>query len=308
MKIKNAFIKNNYKFLQIEDEQNKREFTVVSDSDNYYFYPSMTPVDFLIPDTKTVLWEDISNASDNLILNNFKKTPQDTIVDMDNVMVVSATAKDSHEQTLMYESSIALYPHKTRKNGIIYDIDFKMFLSNSTGLSTLYNSFLIEENRDKIIVFVHDDVLIEDLFFLSKLKDAHNHYDVVGIAGCVSPVIKSPAYWHLMAPRQNLRGYCAHMIKNSEQINMTSFGNSFTSVDLIDGVFMSVKVSSLLDSKVKFDEDFDFHFYDLAFSRRVVKSGLKLGVYPFNIRHASGGGGNQRWKDLEPLFINKYSS
>jgi GT2 family glycosyltransferase len=210
------------------------------------------------------------------------------------LLIVSASAKSTKEETKLVKSIDYLQGVK-----IIQE------LNNSTGLSELYNRYITEEYRDYIIIFTHDDVIIEDLMLAAKLIKAHEHFDVVGVAGSTNTTIKSPAYWHLMADRKDLRGFCAHNLPSG--YFMTTFGVSATPVDLIDGVFMSVKVSKLLDANVTFDEEFDFHFYDLAFSKRVTNAGLRLGVWPIFITHFSPGGGNQRWKDLEPRFIQKYS-
>ena len=41
---------------------------------------------------------------------------------------------------------------------------------NKQGLTKVYNSFINEENRGKKLIFVHDDVIIEDLFFEEKIS------------------------------------------------------------------------------------------------------------------------------------------
>lgn len=188
-----------------------------------------------------------------------------------------------------------------------------IIFNNKQGLSDIYNHFLIEENRDKHIIFVHDDVLLEDAFMFEKLEDAHKTYDIVGLAGNKNCVVKSPALWHLMSYTEgnrwnnqgDLRGFVSHIFPDGKS-NMSYFGNSPDSVKLLDGLFLSVSVSSTLDRGVKFDEDFDFHFYDLAFSIRAINAGLKLGVCPIFVRHYGLGHTDKNWKDLEPLFITKY--
>lgn len=177
--------------------------------------------------------------------------------------------------------------------------------NNKKGLSEVYNSYICEENRGKYVVFVHDDVYLDDGFVEEKLQEAHKKFDIVGIAGCISPKIQSPALWHLMADRKDLRGFCSHVFPDGTT-NMASFGNSKEEVDMIDGVFMSVDVSALLDADCKFDPEFDFHFYDLAFCCRAKRCGLTLGVWPIFIRHLGLGQPDERWKELEPRFIEKY--
>lgn len=258
--------------------------------------------------TKTKLWEDIEILA--LKERIFGHIPLSyRVVEGKPVVIVSASAKNTVGDTKLYKSLEKLRSIKFYHNYALYDLEYHQIMNNSTGLSELYNKFLTDEYKNHIIIYVHDDVYIEDLFLFEKLYEGHKEFDVIGVAGSTNTTIKSPAYWHLMTDRQNLRGFCAHQLNYSNQdiSNMTVFGNSKLPVDLIDGVFMSVNVEKVLESNVKFDEDFDFHFYDLAFSKRVTNAGLRLGVWPIFITHFSAGGGNQRWKDLEPLFIQKYS-
>lgn len=258
--------------------------------------------------TKTKLWEvvDLVPIKDRL-LENAPRMCQ--VVEGKPIVIVSASAKSSVNDTKLHKSLERLKHIKFYHNYALYDLEYHQIMNNSTGLSELYNRFLTDEYKNHIVIYVHDDVYLEDLFLFEKLYEGHKEFDVIGVAGSTKTTIKSPAYWHLMTERQNLRGFCAHQLNYSNQdiSNMTVFGNSKLPVDLIDGVFMSVNVEKVLESNVTFDEDFDFHFYDLAFSKRVTNAGLRLGVWPIFITHFSAGGGNQRWKDLEPLFIQKYS-
>lgn len=301
-----CFINKNFVYF-IRDGGNAVIKNVITDK--YYNYPEGTPFKEDIGELEKYYNENKDNIpkSDLQELFSMESEKNIPVVSPHKFIFVSASANSHPKDTLIYSSFCRIGNFKTLYNGIFSDVKFDQVLGNSKGLSQLYNEYITEENRDKIIVFVHDDVLIEDLFILDKLTEAHKRYDVVGIAGCKNPVIKSPAYWHLMAERKNLRGFCSHFITGSEEMNMSSFGNSLTDVDLIDGVFMSVNVSSLLDANVKFNEKFDFHFYDLAFSMNVKNGGLKLGVWPIFIRHASPGGGNARWAELEPEFIKEYA-
>lgn len=280
--------------------------------DKYYEYPSVTPfkgdigpMEKYLQENKDTIEEILEDSPGNVI-SYFEDEPTLKISDVPKFTIISVSAKDSADKTLIKKSFNKMSSFRTEKNGVLYEIEMDQILNNSVGLSTIYNAYIKEDNRDRILVFVHDDVWIEDLFLFEKLAEAHKIYDIVGVAGCKDPDIKSPAYWHLMAPRQNLRGFCYHQTNDGNSV-MTSFGKTRTDVDLIDGVFMSLKVSSLLDADVRFNEKFDFHFYDLAFSLNARKAGLKLGVWPIFITHASPGGGNDRWKQLEPVFLAEYS-
>lgn len=58
---------------------------------------------------------------------------------------------------------------------------------NQEGLSVVYNRFLNARDSKNLIVFVHDDVRIQDLFFVEKLDQAFDSFDVIGVAGNQRP-------------------------------------------------------------------------------------------------------------------------
>jgi hypothetical protein len=174
-------------------------------------------------------------------------------------------------------------------------------LNNKNSLASVYNKYIIEKYRDKTLLFVHDDVYIDDLRLYNKLEEAFDQYDVVGLAGTTGPLnIKPPALWHIMGgPRENFRGSVAHYA-NDKQCYSTSFGLTPDRVLLIDGLFMAVKVKTLLDKGIKFDESNParFHFYDLDFCLQCNQAGLKIGVWPIWCIHNSPG-----LKEYTPEFL-----
>src|SRR5438105_4242761 len=54
--------------------------------------------------------------------------------------------------------------------------------SRSSG-TQLYNLYLHSEYRGEIALFVHDDVYLNDWCLGYRLRDAMEHFDVVGIVG-----------------------------------------------------------------------------------------------------------------------------
>ena len=43
--------------------------------------------------------------------------------------------------------------------------------SNRVGLPAIYNGQISEEHRDKVLVFVHDDVELSDFFFAERIRE-----------------------------------------------------------------------------------------------------------------------------------------
>jgi hypothetical protein len=193
-----------------------------------------------------------------------------------NYFFVVATQKT--RKNFENSSQIALFLDKAG-----YSVKTKVFYENTTGLPRLYNSFITEHNKDKNIIFVHDDVLIEDLFFEEKLKVAFEKYDIVGLAGTKKCDLTKPPAWHLMSDRQDHVGEVAH--SKDKHVWTTCFGSTNSRALLLDGLFLAVNVKKLIENDVKFDERFDFHHYDITFCLRANEKKLKMGVAPIKVTH-----------------------
>ncbi len=282
----------------------------------WYYYPScLLVVDNVLKEKLNLAIENVDKSK----LKKNKKTGEKELKSLpikeEEKMVISegkpiifvVPSKETDVTKIPFYKSVSfLKKIHTSYEGFTKPLEVKLILNNSKGLSELYNTFLTPEFKNHIVVFVHDDVYMEDLAIASKLHEAHTQFNIVGVAGCITPLIKSPALWHLMTDKSNLRGFCSHSLPNGKT-NSAVYGLSNESVDLIDGVFMSVDVDSVLEVDCKFDEEFDFHFYDLAFCMNSNKLNLKLGVWPIFIRHLGLGSPDSRWVELEQKFINKYS-
>lgn len=185
-----------------------------------------------------------------------------------------------------------------------HNIHFDLVFKNKTGLSTLYNQKIKQYPEEKLI-FMHDDVEVHDKFFFEKLDVAFTMYDIVGLAGAKQAEVKSPAMWHLMCPRNALSGFVSHYV-GPNTWNSSYFGTSPSRVLLLDGLFLAVDAKKLIDNDVYFDEDFDFHFYDLAFCFRANEKKLLMGTYPIFVVHHGLGEPDKNWAELETKFIKRY--
>lgn len=213
---------------------------------------------------------------------------------------------------------------RTQEGYDIYNFDLTVVEKNKMGLSELYNSMLFKHTMmwkeiilppNDNIVFMHDDVEIHDAFLIEKLKKAHETYDIVGLAGAVSQNYKASFggkhLWHLSSNdnRKDLRGIVAHYFPQG-YYNSVFFGRTPAEVSVIDGLFISIKTSSLKDGNVSlFDNDFTFHHYDMAMCINAKKRGLKIGVWPiFVIHHGLGEFDTPIWNNSNKIFKNKYES
>lgn len=182
--------------------------------------------------------------------------------------------------------------------------------NNKKGLSQFYNE-CIDRFKDKdAIVFIHDDVDLVSYDIVQQVKRGLEKYDVIGVAGCVNPKIIEKNLWHWMAEdRSNMRGFAGHTATQDSFV-ITSFGETPSRVAILDGVFLAMNVKKLIQTNTRFDEQFNFHHYDIDFSLTSNKNKLKLGVWPILINHSSPGlrEFHQGWVDSNQKFINKWKN
>ena len=149
--------------------------------------------------------------------------------------------------------------------------DIHVFKDNQRGLSECYNDIIKDpSNIDKTVLFVHDDVVLEDLFLYEKL--INSPYSITGLAGAKSFNKQADKLaWHLCAPKQDFVGEVAHI--KDDNIWTTVFGQSKSRALIIDGLFISVKVKDLTEKNLEFDNNFSFHFYDIETLLDVTSTG-----------------------------------
>jgi len=183
---------------------------------------------------------------------------------------------------------------------------------NGKGLPDIYNAHLSTEEGSDLLVFVHDDVWLDDFFLADRVIEGLTNFDVIGVAGnrCRSPFQPAWAFkntdfaWDNKA---NLSGAVAHGKTPFGPISF--FGQAPAECELLDGVFLAVKKSVVRTNEVQFDPRFDFHFYDMDFCRRARRRGLRLGTWPICLTHQSGGAfGSPGWREKYKAYIGKWGS
>lgn len=172
--------------------------------------------------------------------------------------------------------------------------------ANRKPLADVYNQRITATGSDAILVFVHDDVWIEDFFLAQRLTDGLSHYDVIGIAGNRE-----------RAPRQvmwsgdyGLSGGIAHGRFSFGQVSI--YGETPAECELLDGVLLAARRSVLQKHNLLFDPQFDFHMYDMDFSRVARSKGLRLGTWPIAITHQSRGSWDADWAVKRDLYLRKW--
>ena len=173
--------------------------------------------------------------------------------DAKKILVVAATKSNGHDGRLV--ESLKLLKDQ---------VTLVLYPNNNIGLSKLYNKQIHSENlKDHdIILFVHDDVYIDDLKLRGKLYTAIQQmkYDIVGLAGASQLKISEPALWHRMSDQSSWSGAVSHPIGDTSewQAGVTSFGPWPQRCLVLDGLFLAINLARALEVDWKFNENYNF--------------------------------------------------
>lgn len=191
-------------------------------------------------------------------------------------------------------------------------ITLQITFENKAGLSSIYND-AINRSKSDILVFLHDDVWLEDPALLKKISTGLKKFDVIGVAGN-KRIIKNQPSWFFSEYKNdqftrddlnNLSGSIYHGAPG--RASLSTFGASPATCRLMDGVFLAANRKTLKRSRVQFDPAFTFDFYDLDFCRQACQQNLKIGTWPIKIIHKSSGEfGKPSWKHGLDLYLRKW--
>jgi lipopolysaccharide biosynthesis glycosyltransferase len=236
-----------------------------------------------------------------------------TKVQLAPLLIVTAT-RESAERFFTH-TALGQSITQLRERGI--QVKVHAAANNAKPIGTVYNAAILERWANHIIVFVHDDVRFDDIYLAHRLHEALQHYDIVGVAGNRRRYFGQPA-WHRPrflkhdGPKDDLLGSVFHdtldMPHARRKMNeLSRFGDSPGSAQLLDGVFIAVRGKTLLKKEVRFDASLGFHFYDLDFCRTATQAGLHLGVWPIALTHKSVGGYESRgWRAAYQKYLGKW--
>lgn len=223
---------------------------------------------------------------------------------MRKVVIVSATrlSKENFFSACALGTSI-------KRIGLSADMELDVAFNNSRGLPEIYNRHICEKNRAAILLFVHDDVCLDDYWIVQRLNEACAQFDVIGVAGNAR-VHQNHVGWGLnLEPNETLSWDAPNLlsgkVRHGNKVN--SYGPSPKACRLLDGLFIAVATEPLLKHDVTFDPIFDFHFYDLDFSRQCAGVGLRVGTWPIAVTHASTGAyGSPSWRAAALKYRTKW--
>ena len=170
-----------------------------------------------------------------------------------------------------------------------------------SSLTEIYNTGL-KDSKNDIVVFMHDDLILETSNMtpkIVKLFEKHPEYGIIGIAG--TDKLTSGRWWD---NRENMFGVVGHIHEGKRHVNHYSkgvFNDVLKDVVIVDGLFFIVRKSLL---KKEFNEEFKgFHFYDISFCVENQFEGVKIGLTTkFGVTHKSVGITNKQWEKNKLLF------
>lgn len=213
----------------------------------------------------------------------------------DIVSVVTSTRK---KEDNLYKSIRKSFSHP-KTEILIYENDGKM------SLAEVYQKGL-EESTNDVVVFMHDDVIINSTNVGHKviqLFEKFPEYGIIGVAGTTDLV--NGRWWEI---RKSMHGRVSHTKDGKTWTNKYSkeaYVDKLKDVVTVDGVFFMVHKKRI---KKGFDTDFKgFHFYDIPFCITNYKEGVKIGVTTrIDITHKSIGQTNEQWEDNKKQFEEKF--
>jgi Methyltransferase domain/Glycosyltransferase like family/SEC-C motif len=214
-------------------------------------------------------------------------------------LFIVACTRARKEKTELYRSLLKLGTDR-----------FLFIENNRKGLSAIYNSVLDERaGRDEILIFVHDDVTIGDLFLQEKLTESFNqqNYAIAGLAGTSDFTINSnvDVTW-LQPPPYAWSGAVEHVMMDGS-ISISVYGPTPRRCVVLDGLFLAVDLKKIGD--VRFDGQFAFHFYDLDFCLTAHEAGLALGTVNVYVTHGSEGSySSPAFKEQQAKFRSKWKA
>lgn len=202
--------------------------------------------------------------------------------------------------------SVALYPSE--------GMEVRLFEENTAGLPSVYNQAIEEARaRPALLVFCHDDLHLCDFFWADHLREAVRKFDIVGLAGNRRRVPRQ-AGWVFLDDKftfdspEHLSGVVGHG-RGFSPSSVNFFGPSGQPVKLMDGLLMACNSQLLIDKNLRFDERFDFHFYDLDFCRQAEVLGLSMGTWPISVVHESHGNFHgAAWRAGYAAYLEKWQS
>ena len=184
---------------------------------------------------------------------------------------------------------------------------------NKVGLPQIYNAAIRDAAwNPAILIFAHDDVFLSDYFWREHIVAGLRDFDILGLAGNRRRVPMQPAWLFLdtyfTSDEDNLSGTVGHGDGFPPE-HLSAYGPASVECKLLDGVMLIAHSEKLITNNLFFDEQFDFHHYDLDFCRQAEIQGLRMGTCALSVIHQSlGNYDSDGWRNSYKKYISKWRS
>ena len=209
------------------------------------------------------------------------------------VSVVYSTRKPNREFQEYIKKTIGL------KDFEIYEI----VNNGQKSLTQCYNEGL-DNTKNSIVVFCHDDILLKEGWGKKIIKHFQNtDYGILGMAG-TTDMAETGRWWEDQTKMIGIVSH-SHQGKTWENRYSENFGDDIIETVILDGLFFVAHKDRI---KERFDENIKgFHLYDVDFTFNNHLSGVKVGVmFDIKITHKSIGMTNEEWEKNRQQFVEKY--
>ena len=184
-------------------------------------------------------------------------------------------------------------------------VEVIQYINKGESLTKFYNKGL-EESKNDIVVFCHDDIIFNTKNWGKKLLNHFNNTDfgILGVAGTTS--MPSTGKWWEEPQKMMGQVRHSHEGKSWDSVYCPSFGDTILQSVLVDGLFFAVNKPQI---KNNFSKEFKgFHFYEIDFCISNHLDGVKIGVTSnIKITHKSVGMTNDEWEKNRKQFVEKYT-
>jgi len=224
---------------------------------------------------------------------------------MVSVCIVSATR---HDEAGFYSTSAL--GRSLRQAYRAFPVKPRIAFENSKPLAVWYNDALASCEKEDIIVFVHDDVLLLDFFWIDRLELGFTRFDILGIVGNRRRVPRQASWCWLddtftVDDIRNLSGGVA--LGQEFPCTLYMLGVTGQRCRLLDGILLAARSTTLKKSGIRFDEQFPFHFYDLDWCRQAEQAGLRMGTIPLSVVHQGESNANTpEWRAAYARYLAKW--
>ena len=219
---------------------------------------------------------------------------------------------------------LALIPTREKKDykicSYLKEAGFEVhLLINKKSIFSAYTAALTEYNvqAEDTVILCHDDIeILTDKSVFNSLLDAKLSDKTTGVVGVAGTQLfkRSAMWWEDLrqgntSPLNPLLG-CVYHGEDIFNLSPTYYGGMGTAV-VMDGLFLATKGRTLFTVGTSKPSYFtgDWDFYDILYTFKDFKRGLKNLVIPIQILHNSGGEGMSKdsWIANREAFVSKFT-